>query len=347
MTFSTDLDQKIAANSASFANSCQFCPIGADIGNGAVKLATSAGESRSWSYIHYLTERPQHGTKGTVEYVSGDRQDLVDRRWVGGENAYYKFGGIHRVTDDKLGKIQLGLQCLLSALAELPHRNEWNLALVASVHDKATLGQGIKEALQGAHTVLLAGRPSQVNIRVMGVLQEGAGAIYHYRRTIETKNVLVYDLGNGTIIVSQFSGLDLNHHNFSTEGGVERLIDKVAANKAVKRQLLQEGDRHLIRAGIEDKTFTYGTQHPGWTFKEPFQEELQRWVHEVLAPMNRHVEQARSSATALIAIGGGACLDGIGTLLSQKGIQVGEDPQWANARGLYEMALQRLQKENR
>jgi hypothetical protein len=48
-----------------------------------------------------------------------------------------------------------------------------------------------------------------------------------------------------------------------------------------------------------------------------------------------------ASATALVAIGGGACLPGIDALLAKRNIQVLSDPLWANARGLYAYAVRK------
>jgi hypothetical protein len=119
------------------------------------------------------------------------------------------------------------------------------------------------------------------------VLEEGTGAIIHYQRDCDTTNALVYDLGNGTLIVSGFSGLKMTDRRYSQNGGVESLIEAVATNEQVRCKLLKEGDRHLIRAGIESRSFTYGTQYPDWDFKPAYKAELPLWVDRVLKPMVR------------------------------------------------------------
>jgi hypothetical protein len=94
-----------------YANLLQ--PIGVDIGNGQLKLVTTNGETRTDSYVHYLTERSTDTVKGYVEYQDGDRSDLIGKQWIGGLNAYYNgLNSIYRVTDDKQGKPQLGLQIM-------------------------------------------------------------------------------------------------------------------------------------------------------------------------------------------------------------------------------------------
>ena len=318
-------------------------PMGVDIGNGSLKLVSSQGETRIDSYVYYLSERASMAaSSGYVEYHQGDRSDLVGKQWVAGISAYYHgLRGIYRVTDTNQGKADLGLQILLSGLSMLPYRAEWNLCLVASIHDGQALGKGLKASLEGTHIVLMSNKQSTVQISVAAVLEEGSGAVIHYHRECDTTNALLYDLGNGTLIVSGFAGLKMTDRRYSQNGGVESLIESVATNEQIRCKLLKEGDRHLIRAGIENRTFTYGTQYPDWTFKEAYKAELPNWIERVLKPMVRPTEERMASATALIAIGGGACLPGIEALLAKRNIQVLSDPLWANARGLYAYALRK------
>ncbi|NEQ29837.1 MAG: hypothetical protein F6K04_02350 [Leptolyngbya sp. SIO4C5] len=332
-----------APNAAKSANSDTAHPMGVDIGNGALKLITGMGEYRLDSYICYLAERLSLGqTKGYVEYLEGDRAELCGKQWIGGINAYYHDPrGVARVTDDKTGKIALGLQLLLSSLSLMPHRSNWHLSITCSVHDGKTLGKPLKSAIEGSHTVMLNGKRSLVSVAVNAVLEEGTGAVLSYKNQTDFTNALLYDLGNGTLIFSSFNGLAMTDRSYSQNGGVESLVDAIATNETVRRKLLKEGDRHLIRAGIETQSFTYGTQYPDWNFKEAYKAELPRWVDRVLKPLVRPTEDRMHSATAMLAIGGGACLPGIASLLAQRNIQVLPDPQWANARGLYAYAVRK------
>ncbi|MFE4108555.1 ParM/StbA family protein [Almyronema epifaneia] len=332
------------AQSAQVSQICPICPVGADIGNGALKLVTGSGETRLDSYICYLSERLSMGqTRGYVEYLQGDRNGLEGKQWIGGINAYYHDPrGAARVTDDKTGKVSLGLQLLLSALSELPHRSEWTLSVTCSVHDGQTLGKALKSALEGTHQIMLNSKRSTVAITVNGVLEEGTGAVISYKNQADFTNALLYDLGNGTLIFSSFNGLAMTDRSYSQNGGVESLIDAIASNELVRKKLLKEGDRHLIRAGIESGKFTYGTQYPDWNFADAYKAELPKWVDRVLKPLVRPTEDRMHSATALLAIGGGACLPGIAALLAKRNIQVLPEPQWANARGLYAYAVRRV-----
>ncbi|MFG6105206.1 hypothetical protein U2F10_23315 [Leptothoe sp. EHU-05/26/07-4] len=340
----TQVLANLPVSATSDATSPMVQPAGVDIGNGALKLVTGLGEYRLDSYVTYLTERLSMGqTQGYVEYLQGDRADLVGKQWIGGINAYYHAPrALARVTDDKTGKIDLGLQLLLSALSLMPFRSEWSLSITASVHDGATLGKGLKTALEGQHHVMVNNKLSVISVVVNGVLEEGTGAVLAYQRHSDFTNALVYDLGNGTLIVSSFNGLVMTDRSYSQNGGVESLIDAVATNPLVRQHLKREGDRHLIRAGIESTHFTYGTQYPNWKFTEAYKQELPQWVNRVLKPMVRPTEDRMASATALIAIGGGACLPGIKGLLAKRNIQVLSEPQWANSRGLYAYAIRKV-----
>ena len=318
-------------------------PMGADIGNGQLKLVSAMSETRTESYIYELDERSPDGVKGYVEYLKGDRADLIGHQWIGGINAYYNgLNSIRRVTDDKQGKPALGLQLFLSALSEYAHRDKWNIALAVSVHDSKTLGGALKRSLEGSHHVRFRNKESIVTIKVVAGLEEGTGAIITYQKQADITNAILYDLGNGTLIVSSFNGLKMTDRSYSQNGGVEKLIDQIATSDTIRERLLKEGDRHLIRKGIENQTFTYGTQHTDWNFESAYKEELPKWVKSVLAPTVRPWEDRRDSATALIAVGGGAQLPGIEPLLNKKSIKVLADPLWANSRGLYTLATRKV-----
>lgn len=321
----------------------QVSAIGLDVGNGAVKLYSALGQILQESYILYLPERAAHPNQGYVEYLEGDRADLTGKQWIGGLNAYYQSPtGIYRVTDSIEGKSELCLQLLLSALTQLPHRPDWSLFLAASVHDGKTFGRSLAQALAGTHQVRLLGKESCVTVTIGKVLEEVAGVAYALRRQHDFTNGLLYDMGNGTTIVSAFNGLQMTYRDYAPDAGVEKLIDAIATADNVRQFLKRPADRHLIRTGIELGDFSYGTRHPDWDFKDTYLKALPEWFSSGLKPFVKAAEIRVPAATAVIAVGGGACLPGIPQLLKQKGIVVPDDARWQNAKGLYEVAL-RLQ----
>ncbi len=322
------------------ATSNQFLPVGLDVGNGAVKMYSALGEDIMESYVLYLSERATHANKGYVEYLEGSRSDLSGKQWISGTNAYYQSQtGITRVTDDPNGKAQLCLQLLLSTLTNQSHRPEWFLSIAASVHDGKVFGKAIRSALEGTHKVRLNGKETSVTIRVDKVLEEGSGVAVALKSGYDFTNALLFDLGNGTAIVSVFNGLQLAHRDVDQNAGVEKLIDAIATNEIVRRHLLKPADRHLIRQGIEKGDFSYGTRNDGWTFKDAYIAELPKWFEAGLKPFVKTSETRIQSATEVIAVGGGSQLPGVKTLLGKKGIKVPDNARWLNAKGLYMVAL--------
>jgi len=339
-TFSPTIARSTQANLPESASVSHVMPIGLDVGNGAVKLYSSMGQTLMESYVHYLPERATHANLGYVEYLSGERTDLAGKQWIGGLNAYFQSpSGVYRVTDSNDGKTELCLQLLLSALTSLPYHKDWTLNLCASVHDGKVFGKAIRAALEGVHHVRLLGKESTVTVTIGKILEEGSGVAYALRNEFDFTNALLFDLGNGTSIVSAFNGLQMTYRDYAPDAGVEKLIDAIATSDSVQQHLKRPGDRHLIRAGLEKGDFSYGTQHSDWNFKQAYIEALPRWFEQGLKPFVKAASTRVPSATSIIAVGGGSLLPGMAGLLARKGITVPTDARWLNAKGLYQIAL--------
>ena len=56
----------------------------------------------------------------------------------------------------------------------------------------------------------------------------------------------------------------------------KELIEAIAKNTDTRRQLMKEGNRHLIQAGIESGSFEYGIT--GWNLRQIYNTELKPWV---------------------------------------------------------------------
>ena len=333
---------------ATIASDSQLLPVGVDCGNGNLKLIVDHAEIRTPSYflpIHgetYDIPAPIEG--GFVTYLEGTRSDLVNQTWITGKPAYSQNPlACLRIVDDERGKIRYGLQMLLGGLATLSHRPLWRLLVVASIQDAKVFGLELKQALTGTHTVKLNGKHhSTVEIQVWSVLEEGAGAIISNRTQIDSdgQNILI-DFGSGTTILSLFGAkgklIDRRVH----PTGVERLIDAIAINPETRKRLAQEGDRAVIRAGIENNDFLYGRIE--WNFQHLYGQELKPWVQSVLSPALKIASPWMPTASTKLAIGGGSQLPGIAQLLARQNFLVVSDGAWSNARGLARIAqLQRV-----
>jgi len=314
-------------------------PVGLDVGNAGVKIFSGMAETLAESYVYYPSDRFSNSTAGYVEYLSGSRTDLIGKHWIGGIGAYYACPtGITRTIDDRSGKVDQCLQLFLAGLSQLPHRPEWKLNIAASVHDGKVLGSALRKALAGRHVVKLRGKESTVEITVVGVLEEGSGVAIALHQTHDFNNAVLLDMGGGTAIFSSFVGVQLTQREYSTHSGAEALINAIANSEHVRRYLLRPGDRHLIRAGIEKGDFSYGSEK-GWNFKDAYAAEFPGWFRQGLVPFVKSLENKFYSASARLACGGGSLLPGIGAALDQKGITVVDNPRWANAKGLYQLAL--------
>jgi hypothetical protein len=173
---------------------------------------------------------------------------------------------------------------------------------------------------------------------VASILEEGSGVAVALSQKCDFSNALLYDFGNGTAILSAFSGLQMTHREYNSNSGVETLINAVANSEHVRRFLLKPADRHLIRAGIEKGDFSYGNEK-AWTFREAYAAEFPGWFRSGLLPFVKATENRMPAASIVLAVGGGSLLPGVKSALAQKGITVPENPRWVNAQGLYQLAL--------
>ncbi|MBD1847271.1 ParM/StbA family protein [Cyanobacteria bacterium FACHB-63] len=345
MTYTSDLETHSQPSSDS---SSLKMTIGLDCGNGGLKLASNVREIYIPSYVLELHKTPGDiPNSGYVKYLTGDLFSLTGKEWIGGTSAVeFSPLGAKRVTDSADGKIQYALPLLLSALTTLPHCKEIDLSLVASIHDSETLGAELQSALEGTHIVTLGSHPAStiVRVKVLRVLPEGSAALVENRSNIAINGVtLTLDVGNGTVIGSAYAAGGKRIDSKMLPMGVENLIDRIARNVEMRRFLTgREGDRHLIRRGIENRSFVYGSTN--FSFETIYRTEIRSWISEVLAPITSFLNQWSAGADARLAIGGGCKLPLLDQALTQKGYSIASDPVWSNARGLCKIA-QKLSSE--
>lgn len=330
---------------ATLAQASQVLATGFDCGNGHTKTLIDLGESRQPSLFlpiqkSRILDIPTSDGGSLVEYIGGDRSDLIGKTWLTGSLAYQQSPqSCLRVGDDRRGKILYGLQLLLGAIGTFQPRSEWHLSLVGSIQDQQVYGAELRTALQGKHRVKFGSNaPCDVFVEVQRIMEEGAGVVVNARHMMDVsgKNILL-DLGSGTTIASLFGekGKLVDRKVFSQ--GVGSLIDAIASNLETRRELGQEGDREIIRAGIEDGSFRYGKTP--WNFEPIYKEELKQWVQAILAPAIKYVSPWQPTASSFLATGGGAQLPMIADLLAMKGIRVVDESHWANCRGLARIAF--------
>lgn len=316
-------------------------PCGWDCGNGYSKLHTTEGQILIPSYFKQISASDKNdyeslGNGALIEYLQGDRTDLVNSKWLIGETAevYFK-QGFGRIVDDWRNKITYGLQMLLGAIALIPRQQNYNLLVVASLHDSQAFAPDLKKALQGNHTVKFDGKDI-VNIYVnCQVTEEGTGALIVSRAPGQQKVALI-DLGHGTTITSIFQSNKLlqNSRKIDTVG-VHHLCEGISNNLQTRRRLGKAANSHLIREGI-GQNFRYGTSN--WEFSDVYADELKPWLLSCLVPAWKHLQSRADDLDAIYLIGGGAALPNVASISARQGIAVIANCQTANVEGLLKLA---------
>jgi hypothetical protein len=328
----------ITPTTTNSGNIGQLVPFGYDGGNGFSKLSHTDGVIVSPSY--FLELRSASESPNVIEYLDGPRTDLKSKRWVTGDAAYLESPLAHqRVVDEKLGKLELGLQMFLGNLQRLPQQISWNIALSLSIQDAEVLGDRLRKSFDGSHIAEINGRETTVNISAR-VFEEGRGVIISAIKSSVLKSqsqTILLDLGYGTTITAVFSGTQLVKQSRTIHpNGVRELVEAIAKHPQTRASLGNEGDRAVIRRGIEDGSFDYGCS--GWNFRDIYTEQLPVWVRTVLTPALKPVAPWKPRCESVIATGGGSLLPGINQLLAKHQIATIPDAQTANSRGLFLIA---------
>jgi hypothetical protein len=329
---------------AESTSSNQYLPAGFDPGNGSAKLRIDGIEARIPSLIQPIYgdiyDAPQNKNGCMITYHSGTRKDLEKTSWFVGESAY-SYSPIHcqKIVDDRAGKVNFGLQILLGAIGCLPSRQTWHLGLVLSIQDAKAFGDQLAASITGRHSVSVNGSTyvTHVDIDVLAVREEGEGGVINPK-----DQTILIDVGHGTLISSVFGSGGKLIKRTVTPGGCSALIDAIAQNIETRRQLKREGDRHLIRLGIETASFQYG--HTDWNFRGVYNTELRPWVIANLATALKAVDDYQESSASIVAIGGGSMLPAINQLLANQSIATLTDGSMANVRGLERIANIKLRR---
>jgi hypothetical protein len=338
-------------------------PTGVDIGAGLSKLCVGGGSQqmrlRLPSKLVEIKEE-LHDVLSSKEgghffYHEGERQDLVGREFLTGTLAAWKAPTTHvKLSDDPALKVEFVLQCILGALASLPHRLDWNLHLVLSIHNSKVFRAQLKDKVKGTHVVSFNGKntpASRVNLNVSLVAPEGAGS---YGFAVSTKpeplidrttHAIAFDFGTSTVIPTVFApGGSIIHRQVLEVGGCIDLLDAIAGDTELIQFLGKgkAGSVEVVRQGIEDSSFKYGTRN--FDFRPIYARHLKPWLADRLRLAFKEVSEWRDAAGSVVAWGGGVEMPGVSKMLGSQGIIAVPEGCWANAIGLQRMAEGRLQR---
>lgn len=315
--------------------------IGLDIGNGAVKACVQGDKRYLPAYFVRTRFRPQDlPAFGFIEYLEGTHTPESDR-WFAGATAFEQSPeNLLRVTDHPENKVKLSLEALLGVVSNLDYAPAYNLSIVASIHDAEVYGLRLQAALTGECIAKFNDYPTATKIKhnCLMVREEGHAAVAFHRDKLDLKSQnLVLDIGNGTVICSLFgqSGRLAERKSFP-RAGVQSLIEQIAASPDIRQLLGETANPQIIRSGIEEGSFEYGST--GQSFRAIYDKCLRLWAESNLAPAMRFLKPWKAIARGCLAIGGGCKLPGIEKALTANGFTVSPDPVWANALGLYQVA---------
>lgn len=329
-------------------------PCGVDVGAGLIKVAIDSNGSQmrvrmpskvvelKSPLLDDLTSKEG----GHFLYHSGDRADLIGKEFLVGDLANHYAPTSHiKLSDDPVLKAEYALHAVLGALATLPHRLEWHLFLVISTHSRELFKDKITSLLSGVHSVSFSGKDkvaTKVKIHLGLVVPEGIGAYSQakYLGLIAPQaNVIGIDYGTATVIPQVFApqGKLISHQPLEVGGAID-LLDALASDTELLKFIGsgKRGSVELIRLGIEDGSFLYGSRQ--FNFKSIYSKHLKTWLGARIRLSMKAVSEWRDSAQSIVAWGGGTELPGVASNLKSIGITPLPDGGWANAIGLQTMA---------
>jgi hypothetical protein len=329
--------------------------VGFDGGFGSAKLVTPNARIACPSYFlpidpNDIYELPLRPDGAMVEYLDGKAINLCHKAFLIGSHAIKRApNDVYQVVGNRSGKIDFGLQMLLGAIAASDPKEDLTIALIASIQDAKAVGDRLKRSLAGDHKIRInGGKVITVNVQPLGVVEEGLGAAYEWRRqrseiSVHDSSIASVDFGTGTTIVSVWDGGSLTNRRV-IPGGTNKLIEAIANNLDFRKHLSgHPAKRHLIRTGIERCDFKYGKT--GFNFKSIYQLEGRKWLKQTIAEVENALAARREEIEEIIAIGGGSLMPGLEKQIREKGYQPIENPVFANAIGLQALASLKLKKE--
>lgn len=298
---------------------------GLDAGNGSIKLVGEDFEERIPSY--------------KIKKYLGDALGSVkanDLEFTIGRNALTKNHILKRTVDDDFAKVDDLEALYLGALAHYPCTNEMHNRIALSSHAYSSLKNEIKAKLnKEQQSVVLAGKQVTLTTEVLLVTPEGYGAVYK-----ESGNLATFDFGNGTTILTPYSG-GRPGLPIIERYGVQHLIRLISEEMAALNGGYP-GNVDDIRDALERGDF----QVNGINIKKIYSTCLPQWWNEGLSSLGKEATKLAQNNNKIICIGGGVALPTFGTVLTKKGfLPINEKPEMVNAQGLYQLALRQGTKK--
>ena len=330
-----------------------------DVGNHRIKTAQGNQVRIADSFYAEVIHKNQVGEldeeSAFVRYIAGDREDLIGRQWVTGNDAATYFSDtLQRAVDtmNNSGKVSLGLQLLLGNLIPPPSGDRLIIRyLFATLPDVEVLGKSFIDAVKGVHSIEQStahyqGVAFTVEIQEVVLKEEGQGAIaYALAKNICTPGAwnATIDFGGGTTIAQAYNerGQIVPSSRLVQSKGVNNLATAIASDERFRKHLGKEADVGLVLAAMRNGSLTYGGQ--GYDFTEIFTDQHRLWLQSIALPAFRKLLTLQDRLKTTLLIGGGANL---AKSLERSSVVVCSRPDLANVEGLMILAKIRLGEAN-
>lgn len=324
--------------------------LGIDCGNDLLKLVWSldSGSKSKKVYMRTIISEVDSDEDDCFVYIDGSSTECKGKAWVDKEG-YRQL----RVMADDLGKPKLILPIVTSAMWK-DLKDKDILYVVASIHNKAALGEQLAKALEGKHKITLNKKKSEtkeIEIKVLQIVNEGLGAIIQANQDglLTVRQNALLDLGCDTFIFSIFDGLKLipecPPYSVKREG-TRMLISDFAKCETVSKKLAdgRQLSYDQARAVIESPTHTFTKGSKEIDLSNALESEVERWLSKVLFKVDQMMGYHLNDVNGLFATGGICNLSYVKDYLEEEGYTVLEDSQWANALGLHQYARRQYEK---
>lgn len=332
--------------------------VAVDIGNHCIKVAqdnqTCIADSLYAEVIHSSQVGELDEASTFIRYLEGDRQDLIGRQWITGNDAGTYFSDtVQRAVDgmNNSGKVTLGLQLLLGHIR--PPQFGARLVikyLFATLPDVEVLGSAFTQAIKGTHTIeqttIHHHTTFTVEIQEVILKEEGQGAIaYALAKGICVQGAwnATIDWGGGTTITQAYNerGQIVPSSRLVQGKGVNDLAAAIASDQRFRKHLGKVADMGLILAAIRNGSLRYGGQ--GFDFAEIYHDQHRVWLSSIALPAFRKLLTLQDRLKTTLLIGGGAHL---AKSLERSSVVICSRPDLANVEGLMILAKIRLGEAN-
>jgi hypothetical protein len=338
------------------ANVTRYPLIAFDCGNGFCKLCETNGVHSFPSFVSRITDINRHQNEGVFTYQSGNSLHLSPDiagtySWQFGSTSKYSRNAM-RVGNfpANQGKVKLGLQLLLGAI---PKQDAVISNLVVTCPDVLLLGDQLKQAYEGTHTVNYQRRTLSgcenltytVTIERCLVQPESYGGIADAiaQGLVKPSNNLIgaIDLGFTTAILSVYDsqGNELPDLRVVTESGCSSLYQAIASRSDFIQDVADNPQIDLIERGITEGTFFYGGEKI--PFERFFRSEFPSWSMRWWEPFQSVLSENRTRISDIVLLGGGANLAQKLVEISPK-IKLTTSPQLSAVKGIYDLVHSHL-----